>query len=81
MFDTNELDRELVIIVATGLLGYARMLYLETNSTYILPTKEDVVREYQNVPVFNRTVDMIVSRLRHALREDVKAKRKARGIV
>lgn len=68
MFDLEEDFKEFPIIVATGLLGYLRFSqYNPTDAPYVPPTKEQVVWEYQNVPLFNRTVDTIVSHLRHCL--------------
>ena len=66
----EELTQKLVITVASGILGYTRMRELlkhHPKATYIPPTKEEVIREYQNVPIFNRTVDAIVSSLRATL--------------
>lgn len=71
--NTDELTQKLVMIVASGILGYTRMLELlkhDRKTVYIPPTKEEVIWEYQNIPFFNRTVDAIVSSL-HAIRHDL----------
>ena len=70
MFDADKMTKEFIMIVGSGLLGYAQMIKYKPNDTYIPPTKEDVIREYQNTPLFNRTVDTIVSHLQHVLQQN-----------
>lgn len=63
--DIEENLKDFSIIVATGLLDYIWFSQHNPKSAYVPPTKEQVMWECQNVPLFNRAVDNIVSHLRH----------------
>ena len=73
MCDIDKSTQEFVMIIASGILGYTRMLQHDMKATYIPPTKEQVIWQYQNTPLFNRTVDTIVSHLRHTVQRTVEA--------
>lgn len=57
---------KMAVIIGSYLLNYTKMVSCEKDSTYTPPTKEEVIREYQNVPLFNRTVDTLISHFRHS---------------
>lgn len=80
MFDIDEKLQDFPMIVAAGLLGYIwfQVSMRDPQIEYVPLTKDQIEWEYQNVPLFNRTVDSIVSRLRYALQQSNSADVKPR---
>lgn len=64
MFDKGDSINEIIMIVATGMLVYKKMI-TQKMGTYLPPTKEEVRHEYLNDPLFNKAVDTIVSRIKN----------------
>lgn len=61
MLDINEFRKESILIIGAGLVGYERIT--RSPSTYSPPTKEEIIEAYQNVPLFNRTLETVVAHL------------------
>ena len=71
MFNIDKLTKDIIMVIGTGLLGYAKLVHPDSGDEYILPTKEDVIYAYQNLPIFNRTVDTVTAHIVHLIKKKI----------
>ena len=75
MFDLDKVTENFLFAVASVLLGCTWIQQNRVMDTYMPPSKEQVIYEYQNNPIFNSAVDMIVSLYKKDIQDAIKIKK------